>query len=108
MAKATGLGAMAITGAVAVPLSTSEANTVPLMVRFAVRAPVADGVNVKLTVQEELIEIVAPFAQVPVPAFAKLEAFAPAIVKYGVAKTCGPEPLFETVTVSGELVVPTF
>ena len=89
-------------------MSTSEANTVPLIVRLAVRAPVADGVNVKSTVQEELIAMVAPLAHVPVPAFAKLEALAPAIVKYGVAKTCGPEPLFETVTVSGELVVPMF
>jgi len=73
----------------------------------AVRPPVAEGVKVTFTVQDALAATVAPFAQVPVPAFTKFDALPPVIVKYGVAMTCGEELVLETVMVSGALVVPT-
>ena len=69
--------------------------------------PDADGVNVNLIVQEELVAIEPPFAHVPPPEFAKLLAFAPVIVKNGVPRTCGAVPTLETVTVVTPLVVPT-
>jgi hypothetical protein len=50
------------------------------MVRVAERAPEADGVNVKIEVQELLAEIVPPFTQVP-PVFAKSPEFVLVIVK---------------------------
>ena len=68
----------------------------------------ADGVNVMLTVQDALGAMVPPFTQVPVPALAKLLALVPVIVKYGVARTWFPVPVFETVIVVAPLVVPTF
>ena len=61
--------------------------TVPLIVKVAARAPSAEGVKVKLTVQDELAAILPPFAQLPVPAFVKFAAFVPVIVKYGVEST---------------------
>jgi hypothetical protein len=55
--------------------------TVPWIVSVAVRDPVALGVNVSLTVQDELGAIVPPFAQVPVPALAKFVALVPVSVQ---------------------------
>src|SRR5579863_3315066 len=78
------------------------------MFSVALKAPVVDGVNVSLTVQEELAATVPPFTQVPVPVFEKLFALVPVMVKYGVAMTCEDVPVLETVTVTTLLVVPTF
>jgi hypothetical protein len=90
-----------------VPDRFTDPFTVPCMVKTAVRAPVADGVNVSSTVQVLVGRIVAPFAQVPEPAFAKLVAFVPLITKYGVDRTSFAVPTFWTVTVIGEgLVAP--
>ena len=72
----------------------------------AVLLPIADGVKVKLTVQDALGAIVPELTQVPVPALAKLVEFVPVIVKNGVAKTSEPVPMLVTVMVSGPLVVP--
>jgi len=47
----------------------------------AVLEPVADGVNVRFTVQEPLTGMLPPLVQVPVPALAKLFAFVPVIVQ---------------------------
>jgi len=77
------------------------------MVSVPLRAPVAEGVKVKFTVHDALGATVPPFTQEPVPVFAKFVELVPVIVKYGVAITCEVVPLFVTVTVIGELVVPT-
>ena len=76
------------------------------MLSVAVRFPVTEGVKVSFTVQEELAAMLPPLAHVPVFALAKFVALAPLITKYGVARTCGAVPLFVTVIVKGELVVP--
>jgi len=75
------------------------------MFKVAVRAPVAEGVKVRMTVQEALAAIEPPLAHVP-PDRAKLVGLVPVMVKNGVARTSVPVPVFETVTVNGELVVP--
>ena len=59
-----------------------------------------------MDVHELPAAIVPPFVQVP-PVFVKSEAFVPEIVKYGVERISGPVPVLLTVTVIGELVVPT-
>jgi hypothetical protein len=51
------------------------------MVNVAERAPLADGVNVKTTVQEPLIAMVPPLAQVPAPVLEKFVGLVPVIVK---------------------------
>jgi len=66
-----------------VPVRLSVPLTVPKILRVALRAPVADGVNVKRIVQEALAAIVPALAQVP-PDRAKSEAFVPVRVKNGV------------------------
>jgi hypothetical protein len=68
-------------GAIPVPVSESVPFTVPEMLRVAVRAPAADGVNVRFTVHDALAAIVPAFAHVPVPALAKFAAFVPVNVK---------------------------
>src|SRR5258708_34468942 len=95
-------------GATPVPVRESVPFTVPEMVKVAARAPLADGVNVKFTVQEAAAAIVPPFEHVPVPALAKLAAFVPVRVKYGVLRVSVAVPTLLTVTVKGELVVFTF
>jgi hypothetical protein len=80
--------------------------TVPAIFRFAERAPIAAAVKVRRIVQEELAAIVPAFAHVP-PLRAKSAEFVPVIVKKGVDKISDAEPVFEMVTVSGELVVAT-
>ena len=69
--------------------------------------PVAVGVKVKMMVQEAEAAIVPALAHVP-PDRAKSPALAPVIVKKGVESVCVAVPVFETVTVSGELVELTF
>ena len=77
------------------------------MVKRAVLEPVADGVKVKRMVQDALAAIVPALAQVP-PLRAKFAALVPVMVKNGVARVSVDVPVLETVTVKGELVVPTF
>ena len=91
-----------------VPVRESVPFTVPEIVKVAARDPLADGVKVKSTVQEAAAAIVPPFEQVPVPALAKLAAFVPVKVKYGVLSVSVAVPTLLTVIVSGELVVFTF
>ena len=64
-----------------VPVMASDPFTVPNTFNVAVRAPVAEGVKVKIIVHEELAATVPAFAQVPVPVFEKFVAFVPVIVK---------------------------
>lgn len=78
--------------------------TVPEIFKIPDRLPVPVGVNVKITVQEPLTATVPPFTQVP-PDRAKSPEFVPVRVKNGVPRTSEAVPLFETVTVIGELVV---
>jgi len=77
----------------------------PAILSVAVLAPTEEGENVIITVQDAEVATEPPFAQVP-PVRAKFAAFAPVIVKNGVESVSVAEPVFETVTVSGELVVP--
>ena len=89
-----------------VPVIPFEPFTVPRTFTAAASAPVVEGVKVNRIVQDELGAIVAPLAQVPPPALAKLVGLAPVIVKYGVARTSLAVPLFVTVKVVAALVVP--
>lgn len=91
--------------AIPVPVKESLPFTVPEIFSVPERAPAADGVKVRFTVHVPLTAIVPPFAQVPVPAFAKFAEFVPVKVKYGVERTSDAVPLFVTVIVRGELVV---
>ncbi len=95
-------------GATPIPVRESDPFTVPEMFNVAARAPLADGVNVKLTVHEKPIAMVPPLVQDPVPALAKLAAFVPVSVKYGVESVSVAVPVLLTVIVSGALVVLTF
>lgn len=88
-----------------VPVSESVAFTVPCIVKVAVRAPVAEGVKVRMMVQEADGAIVPALTQVP-PLCAKFEALVPVIVKNGVPRVSVPVPVLETVTVRPPLVVP--
>ena len=81
--------------------------TVPEIFRFANRAPMAAGVNVKRIVHEELAAIVPAFVHVP-PLRAKSAAFVPVTVKNGVESVSDAVPVFEIVTVRGPLVELTF
>jgi len=74
------------------------------MVRVAVLLPVADGVKVSKIVHDALAAIVPAFVHVP-PLRAKFAAFVPVIVKNGVERVSVAVPVFDTVTVKGELVV---
>jgi hypothetical protein len=76
------------------------------MVRVPVRVPPAVGVNVTLTAQLEPAAI-APFAAhvVPLEAIAKSPALAPAIAIEAIVRFA--LPLFDMVTVSAALVLPT-
>ena len=94
-------------GAIPVPVSELLPFTVPEIFNVPARAPVADGVNVRSTVHDELTAIVPPFTHVP-PLRAKSAAFVPVMVKKGVESVCVAVPVFETVTVKGELVELTF
>jgi hypothetical protein len=67
---------------------------------------VAEGVNVRMMVQDALAAMEPPLTQVPVPALAKFVGFVPVMVKNGVESTSGAVPVFETVIVKGALVVP--
>lgn len=58
-----------------------------------------------VSVQEAAGATVPPFEQVP-PVLAKSAAFVPEMTKNGVASVSVAPPVLETVTVSGELVVP--
>ena len=64
-----------------VPLRASVPFTVPKIFSVPLSGPMVEGVNVRFTVQDALAAIVAPSAQLPVPAFAKLVALAPVIEK---------------------------
>ena len=75
------------------------------MDKVAVRAPVAEGVKVRMMVQEPPAAIEPPLAQVP-PLRAKFVGLLPVRVKNGVARTSGAVPVLETVIVKGALVVP--
>lgn len=86
------------------PLKAAEPLTVPKMFKAAARPPVPAGVKVSVTVHEPLTAIVPPFAQVPAVR-TNSAAFGPVKVKNGVAKTSDAFPVFETVIVSGALVV---
>src|SRR5258708_7076403 len=80
--------------------------TVPKIFSVAASAPVVDGVKTRNAVQEELAGIDAPLAHVPdAVLFAKLEAFVPVIVKYGVARTSAAVPVLLIVMTVAELVV---
>jgi len=79
--NAAGDGDMLITGVTPVPVRRSCALTVPFTVRMPFKAPVVDGVNVRLIVQVPLAAIVPPLAHVPVPALAKDVELGPDNVK---------------------------
>jgi len=87
-----------------VPVKESVALTVPAMLSVAVRAPLAAGVKVNKMVHEEEVAIVPALAHVPLER-AKSAELVPVMVKNGVESTSEVVPVFETVTVSGELVV---
>jgi hypothetical protein len=91
-----------------VPVNVLLPFTVPKIFSMPVSGPVIEGVNVRFTVQDALTAIVAPFAQLPVPGFAKLVALAPVIEKYGVERTSEAVPVFETTIKNGALVEPVF
>ena len=74
------------------------------MFKVAVRAPLADGVKVSRMVQEPDAATVPALAQVP-PDRAKSAALVPVMVKNGVERTSDAVPVFDSVTVTGELVV---
>lgn len=75
------------------------------MVKVALRAPVAEGVKVRMMVQDEDAAIEPAFTQVP-PLRAKFVGLVPVMVKKGVASTSAAVPVLETVIVKGALVVP--
>ena len=75
------------------------------MFNVALRAPVTEGVNVRMIVQDDDAAIEPPFAQVP-PDRAKFVGFVPVMVKNGVASTSAALPVFDTVIVNPPLVVP--
>ncbi len=95
------------TGAVPVPVKASVALTVPRMFSVALRLAVAAGVKVKMIVQEPEAAMLPALAHVP-PDRAKSAEFVPVIVKNGVERVSAAVPVFEMVTVSGELVTFTF
>ncbi len=66
----------------------------------------AEGVKVKMMVQDAEAAIEPPLAHVPVPVFEKFVGFVPVMVKNGVARTSGAVPVLETVIVNPPLVVP--
>ena len=100
-------GANDANAAMPVPVIEARPLTVPRIFRFAVRAPVAAGVNVKRIVQDELAVMIPALAHVP-PLRAKSAALVPVTVKNGVARVSVPVPVLETVTVKAPLVVLTF
>jgi hypothetical protein len=75
------------------------------MFNVALRAPVAEGVKVRMTVQDVDAAIDPALAQVP-PVRTKFVGLVPVMVKNGVARTSEAVPVLETVTVKGALVVP--
>jgi len=103
--KAAGLGDRPMTGSVPVPVRASEPFAVPDIFKVPVRLPVPAGVKVRMTVQVPETAIVAPLAQVP-PVRAKSVELAPVSVKNGVLSTSEAVPIFDTVMVSGAVVVP--
>ena len=90
---------------VPVPVKKSDAFTVPRIFSVAASAPVVDGVKTMNAVHEVLAAMDAPLTQLPNPLFAKLEAFAPVIVKYGVASACAAVPVLLIVTTIGKLLL---
>jgi hypothetical protein len=90
---------------VPVPVRESEAFTVPCRFNVAVRAPVAEGVKVRMMVQDALAAMEPALTQVP-PLRAKFVGLVPVMVKKGVARTSAAVPVLETVIVKGPLVVP--
>jgi hypothetical protein len=69
------------TAVVPVPIREAVAPAVPTIANVVDRTPEPDGVKVRFTVQDELAAMVPPFAQLPVPALAKSEAFPPEMLK---------------------------